>query len=144
MNRPASVSPHRLPRPRGQDFAYAGLILFTVLLYLRPNEVLPIGTFPIVKIITIGTLVAFFVERFGQGGSISVMPKPFKYLLAVAGLAILSIVPELKLQAVGIKKVRDRFHWLIGGLKHSKRGSLVFENMYGQPGNCLLACRAFR
>ena len=91
MNRPASVSPHRLPRPRGQDFAYAGLILFTVLLYLRPNEVLPIGTFPIVKIITIGTLVAFFVERFGQGGSISVMPKPFKYLLAVAGLAILSI-----------------------------------------------------
>lgn len=91
MNQPAPVSLHRRRLSNGQDFAYAGLILFTILLYLRPNELLPIGTFPIVKIITIGTLVAFFIERFGQGGSISVMPKPFKYLLAVAGLAILSI-----------------------------------------------------
>ena len=77
--------------PRGQSVAYAGLMLFTILLYLRPNELLPIGTFPIVRIITIGTLVAFFVERFGQGGPISIMPRPFKYLLAVAGLTILSI-----------------------------------------------------
>jgi hypothetical protein len=91
VNRPAPVSLHRRRLSNGQDFAYAGLVLFTILLYLRPNELLPIGTFPIVKIITIGTLVAFFIERLGQGGSISVMPKPFKYLLAVAGLALLSI-----------------------------------------------------
>jgi hypothetical protein len=77
--------------PRGQSVAYAGLMLFTILLYLRPNELLPIGTFPLVRIITIGTLVIFFVERLGQGGPISVMPRPFKYLLAVAGLTILSI-----------------------------------------------------
>lgn len=76
---------------RGHGVAYGGLILFTILLYLRPNELLPIGTFPIVRIITIGTLVAFFVERFGQPGPVSIMPTPFKYLLAVAGLAILSI-----------------------------------------------------
>ena len=91
MNRPARVSLHRRRLSNGQDFAYAGLILFTIMLYVRPNELLPIGTFPIVKIITIGTLVAFFIERFGQGGPISVMPKPFKYLLTVAGLSILSI-----------------------------------------------------
>jgi hypothetical protein len=91
VNQPAPVSLHRRRLSNGLDFAYAGLVLFTILLYVRPNELLPIGTFPIVKIITIGTLVAFFVERFGQGGPISVMPKPFKYLLAVAGLAILSI-----------------------------------------------------
>ncbi|HWN44705.1 MAG TPA: hypothetical protein VNW71_20955, partial [Thermoanaerobaculia bacterium] len=91
LNQPVSGSPQRMPRPRGQDVAYAGLIVFTILLYLRPNELLPIGAFPIVKIITIGTLLAFFIERVGQGGSLSVMPRPFKYLLAVAGLAILSI-----------------------------------------------------
>jgi O-antigen ligase len=91
MNRPAPVSLHRRRLSNGQDFAYAGLIIFTILLYLRPNDLLPIGTFPIVKIITIGTLVAFFVERLGQGGALSVMPRPFKYLLVVAGLAILSI-----------------------------------------------------
>ena len=51
------------PGPSGHTVAYAGLILFTVLLYVRPNDLLPIGTFPIVKIMTIGTLVAFFVER---------------------------------------------------------------------------------
>jgi hypothetical protein len=91
VSRSAAVSAHRLPIPRGHRVAYGGLILFTILLYLRPNELLPIGTFPIVRIITIGTLVVFFVERLGQGGPVSIMPGPFKYLLAVAGLAIVSI-----------------------------------------------------
>jgi hypothetical protein len=85
------VSARRLSAPQAHTVAYGGLILFTILLYLRPNELLPIGTFPIVRIITIGTLVFFFVERLGQGGPISVMPRPFRYLLAVAGLTILSI-----------------------------------------------------
>jgi hypothetical protein len=67
------------------------LILFTVLLYLRPNDLLPIGEFPIVKIMTIGTLVAFVIERLSLRGPLSVMPRPFKYLLALAVMAILSI-----------------------------------------------------
>jgi hypothetical protein len=67
------------------------LILFTVLLYVRPNDLLPIGTFPIVKIMTIGTLAAFFVERLLMGGPLSVMPRPFKYLLALAVMTIVSI-----------------------------------------------------
>ena len=79
------------PASRAHSAAYAGLILFTVLLYARPNDLLPIGTFPIVKIMTIGTLAVFFVERLLQGGPLSVMPRPFKYLLALAGLTILSI-----------------------------------------------------
>lgn len=79
------------PASRAHSAAYAGLILFTVLLYARPNDLLPIGTFPILKIMTIGTLVAFFVERFLQGGPLSVLPRPFKYLLALAGLTILSM-----------------------------------------------------
>jgi O-antigen ligase len=91
MNRPASLPGRRLAAATGHRIGYAGLILFTILLYLRPNDVFPIGTFPIVKIMTIVTLAAFFVERIGQGGPLSAMPRPFKYLLIVAGLTILSI-----------------------------------------------------
>jgi putative inorganic carbon (HCO3(-)) transporter len=87
----ARVSARRLFAPQAHTAAYGGLILFTILLYLRPNDLLPIGTFPILKILTIGTLAAFFIDRLGQGGPLSVMPRPFKYLLIMAGLAILSI-----------------------------------------------------
>jgi O-antigen ligase len=87
----ASALARRLPDPRAHLFAYRGLILFTILLYLRPNDLLPIGTFPIVKILTVVTLVAFFAERVGQGGPVSVMPRPFKYLLTMAALSIVSI-----------------------------------------------------
>jgi len=91
VSRPASVPAHPLPAPRGHTAAYAGLILFTVLLYARPNDLLPIGTFPIVKIMTIATLVTFFVERLLLGGPLSVMPRPFKYLLALAGFVVVSM-----------------------------------------------------
>lgn len=91
MRRAPSIPGRRPSTSKGQSAGYAGLILFTILLYLRPNEILPIGTFPIVKIITIGTLVLFFLERLGQGGSFTVMPRPFKYLLVLAGLTIVSI-----------------------------------------------------
>jgi hypothetical protein len=91
VRRAASVSAHGLPARRGHTVAYAGLILFTVLLYVRPNDLLPIGTFPIVKIMTIGTLAAFFIERLLMGGPLSVMPRPFKYLLALGGFVVLSI-----------------------------------------------------
>jgi putative inorganic carbon (HCO3(-)) transporter len=85
---PASM---RRPPASRHDAAYAGLILFTILLYLRPNELLPIGTFPLVKIIALGTLLAFFVQRLTQGGPLSVMPRSFRYLLILTALTILSI-----------------------------------------------------
>jgi putative inorganic carbon (hco3(-)) transporter len=73
------------------EIAYRGLILFTILLYLRPNELLPIGTFPVVKILTIGTLAIYFLDKLGQGGPMSIMPRPFKYLLIIDALALVSI-----------------------------------------------------
>jgi len=73
------------------EIAYRGLILFTILLYLRPNELLPIGTFPVVKILTIGTLAIYFLDKLGQGGPVSIMPRPFKYLLIIDALALVSI-----------------------------------------------------
>jgi hypothetical protein len=88
-----SVSGSARPRPASgaHSVAYAGLILFTVLLYLRPNDLLPIGTFPIVKIMTIATLLIYFGERLVLGGPLSIMPRPFKYLLALGILVVVSI-----------------------------------------------------
>ena len=73
-----------------QAFAYGGLLLFTLLLYLRPNEWLPIGTFPIVKIVAIGALVAFFVMQIADKRPISVMPRELRLLLALTALMLLS------------------------------------------------------
>src|SRR5512147_614676 len=92
MSVPVTSAPTVRPSLAGRyQIAYRGLVLFTILLYLRPNELLPIGTFPIVKILTIGTLAIFFLDRLGQGGPVSVMPRPFKYLLIINALAVVSI-----------------------------------------------------
>jgi hypothetical protein len=86
-----SASPIRSTFAGRHEIAYRGLILFTILLYLRPNDLLPIGTFPVVKILTIGTLAIFFFDRLGQGGPLSIMPQPFRYLLVLNVLAVISI-----------------------------------------------------
>jgi hypothetical protein len=84
-------SPLRTSAVLRQRIAYAGLLTFTVLLYLRPNEWLPIGTFPIVKIISLLTLAALFLEQISEGRPFSVMPREFKYLLGLALCMVLSI-----------------------------------------------------
>jgi hypothetical protein len=89
MTRPAST--RRGLGSTGHAAAYGGLLVFTLLLYLRPNDLLPIGTFPIVKLVAIGALAAFFVGQFASGAPLSIMPRPFKYLLVLAGLAVVSI-----------------------------------------------------
>jgi O-antigen ligase len=90
--RPApSTSTVRGVGPDRQSFAYAGLLAFTVLLYLRPNEWLPIGTFPIVRIVALAALAAFFVEQISDGRPFSIMPREFKYLLVLGGLMILGM-----------------------------------------------------
>lgn len=86
---PVSVRP--LQSTQAHAFAFGGLQLFTVLLYLRPNELLPIGGFPIVKIVGLVTLLAFLLERLSDGRRLSVLPRPAKYLLGLGTLAILSI-----------------------------------------------------
>ena len=77
---------------RRQGFAYGGLVVFTVLLYLRPNEWFPLlGEFPLVKIIAIASLAALFLVQLSEGRPISVMPREFKLLLGLSALMVLSI-----------------------------------------------------
>ncbi len=77
--------------PSGHSGAYACLWLFTLMLYLRPNELLPIGTFPIVKIVGLAMLALFFLDQLSRSAPLTVVPKELKYLLGMAVLMILSI-----------------------------------------------------
>lgn len=70
--------------------SFAGLWLFTLVLYLRPNDLLPIGTFPVAKIIGTAALTVFLIEQLTRGRPISVMPKEFKYLLGLIALMLIS------------------------------------------------------
>jgi O-Antigen ligase len=86
------AAPARVLRPPQAHYplAYGGLLLFTLMLYLRPNDLLPIGVFPIVKIVALAALVAFILEQ-PRGHPISVMPVELKYLLWLTVLMLLSI-----------------------------------------------------
>src|SRR5215470_17389977 len=56
-----------------ERFAFAGLCVFTLLLYLRPNELFPglIGGLPLAKIVAIPTLTAYVVTRLSKGRSLT-------------------------------------------------------------------------
>jgi len=82
----------RFSASQRQSFAYGGLLVFTVLLYLRPNEWFPLlGTFPVVKIVAILSLAALFLVQLSEGRPLSVMPREFKLLLGLTAAMILSI-----------------------------------------------------
>src|SRR5687767_8710349 len=44
-------------------YTFGAIWLFTLVLYARPNDLLPIGDFPIVKIIAILAPIAYIFER---------------------------------------------------------------------------------
>ena len=76
------------PAPHG--LAFAGLYLFTLLLYIRPQEMYPdvIGDFPLVKIVAIATLLAYFVSAITGGGRLSVWPLELKMILVISALGL--------------------------------------------------------
>ena len=89
MSVPAST--FRPSAGRRQAFAYGGLIFFTVLLYFRPNEWLPIGTFPLVKIVALASLAGLFIVQISEGRPLSLMPRELKLLLGLTALMLVSI-----------------------------------------------------
>jgi O-antigen ligase len=72
-------------------WAYAGLVLFTLVLYVRPNDLLPIGDFPVAKVVGAGALAALLLERLVTARPLTVMPRELKYLLGVLALMCLSV-----------------------------------------------------
>ena len=91
MSVPTPASAFRPSAGRRQSFAYGGLIFFTILLYFRPNEWLPIGTFPLVKIVALASLAGLFIVQISDGRPLSLMPRELKLLLGLTALMLVSM-----------------------------------------------------
>src|SRR4030095_333101 len=73
--------------------AFAGLFVFTLLLYARPQEIFPqvFGDLPWVKAIAIGTLIAYSVGKLRAGERFTVWPLEMKMLAVIVLLGVLFI-----------------------------------------------------
>jgi len=71
---------------------FAGLWFFTLLLYVRPNELFPaIGDFPIVKLVALFALLAYFSEQLRLGRPLINWTIEVKMILLMVCLAIVFI-----------------------------------------------------
>src|SRR5262252_7587444 len=71
-------------------FAFAGVYLFTLLLYARPNDLLPfIGAFPLVKVVAIGILLIYIGSKASAGDKLTVWTTEMTMLMVIAALGVL-------------------------------------------------------
>jgi O-antigen ligase len=70
--------------------AFAGLFLFTLLLYIRPNELFPevFGTFPLSKIVGGVAVLAYLASKLGSGQRLSILPFELKMLGVITLLGV--------------------------------------------------------
>ena len=73
-----------------QRIAFAGLFIFTLLLYIRPNEMFPevLGTFPISKIVALIAVFAYVASKLGSGEGLTIKPLELKLLAVIALLGV--------------------------------------------------------
>ena len=94
LSRGRILKADRLPPMTGAKgshrIAFAGLFLFTLLLYLRPNELFPdaLGTFPITKIVAAIAVFAYLASKLGSGDALTIKPFELKLLGGIALLAL--------------------------------------------------------
>jgi putative inorganic carbon (hco3(-)) transporter len=76
--------------PRGKHWlAFAGVYLFTLMLYARPNDLLPIGDFPLVKIVALSVLTIYVLSKVTAGDRLSVWTLEMTMLMVIAVLGLL-------------------------------------------------------
>ena len=94
LSRARFLKADRLPSMTGAEgshrIAFAGLFLFTLLLYLRPNEMFPevLGTFPITKIVAGIAIFAYLASKMGSREGLTIKPLELKLLGGIALLAL--------------------------------------------------------
>jgi len=70
--------------------AYAGVYLFTLMLYARPNDLFPaLGNFPLVKIVAIGVLLIYIGSKSVAGAKPSIWTVEMTMLMVIAALGVL-------------------------------------------------------
>src|ERR1044071_3392894 len=77
------VGSHRL--------AFAGLFLFTLILYLRPNDLFfgLLGAFPVAKLVAIFTLLVYAGSKLSKGERLTIWPIEMKMLAAIVALGVI-------------------------------------------------------
>jgi O-antigen ligase len=71
-------------------FAFAGVYLFTLLLYARPNDLFPfIGSFPLVKVVAIGIMLIYIGSKTSAGDRLTVWTTEMTMLIVIAALGAL-------------------------------------------------------
>jgi O-antigen ligase len=80
-------------RPGAHWLAYAGIYLFTLLLYSRAQELIPslFGGLPIIKIIAIATCLSYIATKLNRGESLTVWTIEVKMVLVLVVLSVLLI-----------------------------------------------------
>ncbi|PYT04177.1 MAG: hypothetical protein DMF60_16065 [Acidobacteria bacterium] len=98
----------------GQPLAFAGLFLFTLLLYVRPNELFPdvFGTFPIMKIVAILTLIVYIGGKLGSSERLSIWPIEMSMLAIIVLLGIV-LTPVSVSPAASVEMLSDTFFKVI-------------------------------
>jgi putative inorganic carbon (hco3(-)) transporter len=98
QNEPAVAGPSSkalppAPRKRGHALTYAGLFLFTVVLYFRPYELFPAlsGFRTMAFWIAITTLAIFFPTQFLLEGNLTARPREVNLVLLFVVVALFSI-----------------------------------------------------
>jgi putative inorganic carbon (HCO3(-)) transporter len=76
---------------RGKHWlAFAGVYLFTLMLYARPNDLAPaLGAFPLVKIVAISALLIYIGSKISAGERLSVWTLEMTMLVVIAALGLL-------------------------------------------------------
>jgi len=93
-----------------QRVAFAGLYLFTLLLYVRPNELFPdaLGTFPISRIVAVVAVVAYIAGKLGGCERLTIVPTELKLLSFIALLGVL-FAPLAAAPGDSIEMLMDMF-----------------------------------
>ncbi len=105
-NAGGAAKPHSL--------AFAGLFVFTLLLYARPQEIFPhlFGELPLVKVIAIGTLLFYAVGKLRAGERFTIWPLEMM-LLALIVLLGIAFVPIARAPQHSIELLTDTFFKVI-------------------------------
>src|SRR5262249_4859783 len=70
--------------------AVAGVYLFTLMLYARPNDLIPaIGSFPLVKIVAVGVMAIYVLSKVAAGERLSVWTLEMTMLIVISALGLL-------------------------------------------------------
>jgi putative inorganic carbon (HCO3(-)) transporter len=88
--------------------SFVGLYLFTLLLYLRPNDIFPaeLGTFPLVKIVAVTTLVMYSVSKLMRKQPMTFWPIELKCLLIIMAIGVV-LIPSAANRQDSIDKLTD-------------------------------------